>query len=133
MSIVDLSNFFNKYVLWIPASHYTLAIRIFLWGFLSIVCTREYYQYISNNMFMRVGPFLFIGHLIIAMESLILYKFSRGTKDFSEPFPTWVKYSWAVIIIGIIAITIVLFVKRTTHKITDEIEKRKIEKEIKSN
>ena len=98
-------------------------------------------------MFMRVGPFLFIGHLIIAMESLILYKFSRGkytiingdfnaykgTKDFSEPFPTWVKYSWAVIIIGIIAITIVLFVKRTTHKITDEIEKRKIEKEIKSN
>lgn len=49
MSVVDLSNFFNKYVLWLPASHYTLAIRIFLWGFLSIVCTREYYEYISNK------------------------------------------------------------------------------------
>ena len=51
MYAVDLSNFFNKFVLWLPPSHYLLSIRIFLWGFLSLACTREYYEYISNKYF----------------------------------------------------------------------------------
>ncbi len=91
-------------------------------------------------MFMRVGPFLFIGHVIIAMEGLIFIKFSQGrtiicnvvitillgSGSFKEPFPAWIVYSWAFILIGIIAITIVLFVKRTTQKITDKIEMKKV-------
>jgi len=134
MSVVDLSNFFNKYVLWIPASHYTLAIRIFLWGFLSIVCTREYYEYISNNMFMRVGPFLFVGHLILFLEGMILYKFSRGTQNFSEPFPTWVVWAWTAILAGIVVITVVLFVTRTKVKITTALSQNSPQKEkVKTN
>ena len=48
MNFVDLSNFFNKYVLWIPSNHYILTYRIFLWGFLSMVATKEYYTYITD-------------------------------------------------------------------------------------
>lgn len=32
----------------------------------------------NESMFMRVGPFLFIGHLILFVEYCILFKFSGG-------------------------------------------------------
>jgi len=41
-----------------------------------------------SSMFMRVGPFLFVGHLILFLEGIILYKFSRGTKTFFKDTPT---------------------------------------------
>lgn len=108
VNLIDLSNFFNKFVLWIPSSHYLLAIRIFLWGFLSIIGTREYYEYISNNMFMRLGPFLFVSHLVIFVEYSILFKFTRGTNYFTEPFPDWIVYSWVAIFAFIIIVTAIL-------------------------
>jgi len=119
MYAVDLSNFFNKYVLWLPASHYLLSIRIFLWGFLSLACTREYYEYISNNMFMRVGPFLFVGHMILFVEFSILVKFSWGTDYFSEPFPRYVVWSWAIICLVLVTITLVLFYRDVKNKLKE--------------
>lgn len=49
MNLVDLSNFFNKFVLWIPASHWVLQYRVYLWGLLAMGSTREYYEYIFSN------------------------------------------------------------------------------------
>jgi len=72
-------------------------------------------------MFMRVGPFLFVGHLILFLEGMILYKFSRGVRDFEKPFPEWVVWSWTAILAGIIAITVILFVTRTKAKITTKL------------
>lgn len=49
MNLVDLSNFFNKYILWIPASHILLQMRVYLWGLIAMSSTREYYEYIYNG------------------------------------------------------------------------------------
>eukprot|EP01017_Pseudomicrothorax_dubius_P042827 TRINITY_DN7046_c0_g1_i1.p1 TRINITY_DN7046_c0_g1~~TRINITY_DN7046_c0_g1_i1.p1 ORF type:complete len:394 (-),score=48.65 TRINITY_DN7046_c0_g1_i1:11-1192(-) len=49
VNIVDLSNFFNKYILWIPANHNILLYRVLLWAFISLVSTREYYEYITSD------------------------------------------------------------------------------------
>jgi hypothetical protein len=82
---------------------------------------------------MRVGPFLFVGHLILFLEGMILYKFSRGTKDFSEPFPSWVVWAWTAIILGIIVITVVLFVTRTKAKITTKLQNSPQKEKVKQN
>lgn len=121
---IDLSNFFNKFVLWIPSSHYLLAIRIFLWGFLSIIASREYYEYISNNKFMRLGPFLFVSHMILFCEYLILFKFIRGTDYFKEPFPNWIIISWSLIFAFIIGVTIVLVRRDLKRKLCPSEEEK---------
>lgn len=83
---------------------------------------------------MRVGPFLFVGHLILFLEGMILYKFSRGTQNFSEPFPTWVVWAWTAILAGIVVITVVLFVTRTKVKITTALSQNSPQKEkVKTN
>jgi len=42
---MELSHFFNKAVLNLPANHWLLAIRIFTIGFFAIVCMEELYDY----------------------------------------------------------------------------------------
>lgn len=49
MNLVDLSNFFNKFVLWIPSSHIILQLRVYLWGLIAMVSTREYYEYLYSD------------------------------------------------------------------------------------
>mmetsp|Transcript_45369 Transcript_45369/g.52456 ORF Transcript_45369/g.52456 Transcript_45369/m.52456 type:complete len:447 (+) Transcript_45369:28-1368(+) len=114
MNTVDLSHFFNKYVLWIPATHYILAYRIFLWGFLSMIASREYYAYITDPRCNRMGPFLWLGHFIIFMEVLLFFKFSNA-QMFTAPFPLWIIISWAIIFTIIGSITVVL-AKRDLQK-----------------
>lgn len=54
MSLVDLSNFFNKFVLWIPPSHIILQMRVYLWGLIAMSSTREYYEYLySEGLFFK--------------------------------------------------------------------------------
>jgi phosphatidylserine synthase 2 len=114
MNAVDLSNFFNKFVLWIPSSHFILTYRIFLWGFLSMVATKEYYTYITDPRCNRMGPFLWIGHFLIFMEGLLFWKFSKA-EMFTAPFPFWVKFAWTMVFLMIGSITAVL-IKRDVYK-----------------
>lgn len=60
MNLVDLSNFFNKFVLWIPASHISLQLRVYLWGLLAMSSTREYYEYIYSNSKYFITLFILI-------------------------------------------------------------------------
>lgn len=48
MNMIDLSFFFNKYVLWIRPTHPILSFRTFMIGFLCIPAVREYFEYVSN-------------------------------------------------------------------------------------
>lgn len=48
VNLIDLSNFFNKFVLDIPADHPMLICRVFFWGFLAIAATREYHEYMIS-------------------------------------------------------------------------------------
>jgi phosphatidylserine synthase 2 len=49
MNLIDLSYFFNKYVLWIEPNHVIMKYRVFGLGFLSIAAAREYYVYIVDE------------------------------------------------------------------------------------
>lgn len=109
INLVDLSNFFLKFVLWIPATHYLLFIRVNIWALVAMVSAREYYEYISNKSCKRLGPFVWIAHLTLFIEWSMLYKFSEGF--FKEEFPWYVSYFWVVLCVIISGISINLLVK----------------------
>jgi len=114
VNLADLGNFFLKYVLWLPSSHYLLAIRIFLVGFLSIIATREYYEFVTNPKCQRMGPYAWMFHFMLAMEWLIVFKFKEGS--FTEPFPTWIIISWALIGTALLTIYSVLLYRDIKKK-----------------
>lgn len=109
LNLVDLSNFFLKYLLYLPPSHYIMHVRIYIWGLLAMMSTREYYEYLTNSSYKRIGQFLWISHLILFSELSIILKFSSGY--FTESFPIYVKYIWAMIFTLILGIIISLLAK----------------------
>ena len=50
MNLIDLSYFFNKYVLWIEPNHTIMKFRVFGLGFLCITAARDYYTYITDRL-----------------------------------------------------------------------------------
>ncbi len=50
-NLLDLSYFFNKFVLQIPPSHFLCGFRTFMLGNLCIPAAREYFVYISDPYF----------------------------------------------------------------------------------
>ncbi|KAL4456162.1 hypothetical protein ABPG74_014123 [Tetrahymena malaccensis] len=109
MNLVDLSFFFNKFVLWIRPSHPVLSFRTFMIGFLAIPATREYYEYISNPQQKRLGGVCWLTQAIIYSELLVFLKNYNG--QFIEAFPDYIIQIWIVIIGVIIAIFIALLIK----------------------
>jgi hypothetical protein len=53
-----------------------LFIRINFWALLAVITTREYYEYISNKFYRRLGPFVWLAHIILFIELCITIKFS---------------------------------------------------------
>ena len=73
MPLVDLTLFFNKFVLNIPPSHYINSFRTVLMGFLSINASKEYYHYITRRENeMRINAFML--QSIVLVEILIFFK-----------------------------------------------------------
>ena len=104
----DLAHFFIKYVLWLPITHKLLAFRIFMWGFISIMGIREYYDYLTNKDNKRIGMFMWITHVMLFTEWSMIYKFSNGM--FEEQFPKDVVYGWSIgfIIFIVLAINVII-------------------------
>jgi len=98
---IDCMNFFLKFILWIPADHKILAVRVFMWAFGSIASAKEYYEFISNKNCKRVGPYVWVPSLALGVEFSIVIKF--GFNMFHAPFPWYVVTMWAVIF-GLISI-----------------------------
>jgi phosphatidylserine synthase 2 len=109
LNITDLSHFFLKYVLWLPPSHWILAIRIYIVGFLAMISAREYYEYISKPSCKRFGLNIWVAHLILFVEWSFIFKFSDGL--FTAPFPWYVVWGWTFVFLLFTGITIHLVVK----------------------
>jgi phosphatidylserine synthase 2 len=109
LNLVDLSHFFMKYILWLPPTHDLLHVRIYIWVFLAMISTREYYEYINEETPKRFGHFLWISHIVLLSEWMIIYKFSSGV--FTAPFPNYVTYSWVFIFTMLSVIISSLIVK----------------------
>ncbi len=75
---VDLNNFFYKFLIWVPASHTLLKVRIFIWGFAAMATSKEWYEYISNPNSNRLGPFAWVSIYVAFIELSGVMKF-KGT------------------------------------------------------
>ena len=98
-NLVDLSNFYLKYVLWMPSSHWLLLIRALYWACMSVIVTREYYEFVYSGFREKIGTFCWLGHFALAMEWLIVFKDSAGM--FTQEMPVWLKWTWSCIGLGI--------------------------------
>ena len=93
---VDCSNFFMKFVLWVPAEHDILKYRVALWGLAALAASKEWYEFSSNDFCHRLGPFAWLAFYTSAIEVLITVKNSYDM--FDEPFPWYVKIIWSCLI-----------------------------------
>jgi len=109
LNLTDLSHFFLKFVLWIPPTHDLLFYRIHIVAFLAIISAREYYEYITNPTCKKLGINIFLAHLILFVEWMIIIKNTNGI--FKEPLPWYVTYFWTFLFLLISGITIHLVVK----------------------
>ena len=82
---IDSMHFFIKYILWIPANHKILLIRVLMWATVCVAAAKEYYEFISNKHCKRVGPFVWLCCLTLGVEMSITLKF--GLDLFTAPFP----------------------------------------------
>lgn len=53
-----------------------MVFRVHLWGFVSVISIREFYIFITDGNLRRLSASAWLGHLILAVEYMILYKFS---------------------------------------------------------
>lgn len=90
MLSVDSMNFFLKYVLWVGAESDLLKLRVGIWAFSAIITSKEYYEYLDDPNYTRVGPFFWLTLYTLFLEYSIWFKFSRGLFD-DAVFPWYVK------------------------------------------
>jgi hypothetical protein len=81
--------------MWVPPSHFLLQFRIFLWGFVAIATSKEWYEYVSNENSHRLGPFAWLSFYTSLIEVSGVVKFAG--KEFDSPLPTWVYFMWGTI------------------------------------
>jgi len=95
---VDLSHFFNKYVIFIPSSHPILIFRVFLWGLMGCLSVREFYHFVRESNFKKLSSGCWLAHFALALEYMIFYKFSGGKECkigiMNKPFPDHVVKFW---------------------------------------
>jgi len=115
INLVDLSNFYLKYILWIPASHWTLILRVFFVAFYAIGATAEYHEYVSSGFKTRLGSHSWISHLICFVEWMIIFKHSRGM--FVESMADWIQIVWTGIGCFVVSSALCLFYSDISKKI----------------
>lgn len=94
--MIDCHNFFLKSLLWVPADHWLVLVRVFTWGLHAGVCSKEWFEFISNPNCKRVGPFAWLAFYVCAIELLIILKFAPG--EFVAPMPAWIFVMWAAVL-----------------------------------
>lgn len=93
--IIDLSNFFNKFNLGLPASHWLLGIRIWIVGIYAILGGTDYYNYIVKRKGYSMGINIWLAHCIVIIEALLFWK-HLDVSTLDNAMPTHVKAIWGL-------------------------------------
>ena len=96
-SIIDLSNFFNKSQLGIPANHFLLGFRIFPVGFYSILIVDELYHYAINNNKNKKIPFNMTLGLFVLLGEVILFIKNFKPDLYINETPLHIKTFWITV------------------------------------
>ncbi len=81
-----------------------------MWGFLCIMAIREYYEYLKNKNSKRLGHFLWLSHVMLFLEWMIIIKIAVTKDMFKEKFPNEIKYSWIItfFVLGLMGIKVLI-------------------------
>ena len=93
VNLVDLSNFYLKFILYMPSDHWTLFIRVWYWAIMAIVSTREFYEFTKGGFTGKLGSQCWLSHAILCAEWMITYKNAGGM--FNETMPFWLQIAWS--------------------------------------
>jgi len=89
--VTEINTFYLKYVLWVPAGHIIVLIRLqifILWG---AVSTREIYDYMVGEA-STIGQQFWTYSACLFIECLVIYKF--GSEVLLTPFPDHIRQLW---------------------------------------
>ena len=89
--LAELNTFYLKYVLWIPAEHYLVFVRLLLYGMWAFVAVRETYDYVGGKS-KAFGQQAWVISAIIFTELMLVCRF--GHEIITIPFPSYIKYLW---------------------------------------
>ena len=96
---IDLSNFFMKHLLWVPMNHVLLKQRLFIMAFCSIPSAYEFHEILFGDRH-KLGPFIWILSVNLGLETIFVIRHGRFV--YTDAFPIWIVYGWALIITIII-------------------------------
>jgi len=105
---LDLNGFFLKYLLWIPSEHIYVTLRLVLLSGASASGTSEAYKYLTNKNCVKLGTQAWVTIAILAVETIICFKYSRG--EFTESMPRNIRIGWTIAFIAIIVFALYQFV-----------------------
>ncbi|CAG9311239.1 unnamed protein product [Blepharisma stoltei] len=120
VSATDLSNFYLKFILWIPADHWILVIRVFFVAFYAMVSIEEYFEYVSSGFRLRLGTNSWLAHMTVFTEWMIILKHSQGM--FVEPMPYWLQIAWTGIGCFVVSSALCLFYSDISKKNSDKVK-----------
>jgi phosphatidylserine synthase 2 len=107
VNLVDLSHFYLKFGLWIPANNWLLFVRVFFWGIFAILATREYFEFFRGAA--TLGSNTILATTLIASEWALSCKHNQGM--FTEPMPEWLLAIWSTIVAVLLAVGVYLSLK----------------------
>lgn len=101
LSVMMLNSFFLKTVLWVPASNRLNVYRLAIWYSAGSYAVAEYYIFCRTTQVAKLGPRAWLGCAVVLTEILVIIKF--GKDHFTQPFPDYIVYSWAILGLLIVA------------------------------
>ena len=94
----ELTAFFLKFILWVPAEHNLNIVRLLIWWAVAAPATRELYLYATDPSVTKIGHNLWLVMAVLAVETLICLKF--GYAMFEEAVhPPVLQLSWLIVIL----------------------------------
>mmetsp|Transcript_35800 Transcript_35800/g.49021 ORF Transcript_35800/g.49021 Transcript_35800/m.49021 type:complete len:276 (-) Transcript_35800:97-924(-) len=104
-SMVECNVFFLKYLLWFPPEHPLILGRLVLFSLMALPCLREFYHFITTPKCYKVGTMLWLFCGATTLESLVCYKYSKGSfDDIETPSHVWVGWVVGTFIVGLFSL-----------------------------
>ncbi|PAV17421.1 phosphatidylserine synthase 2 [Pyrrhoderma noxium] len=90
----ELNPFYLKALLWMEPSHPIVVSRLALMFLCALPAVRELYQYLGDpRRAVRMGCHVWLLLATVITELVVIRKWSKN--QFSEPFPTHIKWAWS--------------------------------------
>ena len=102
--LAELSNFYLKFILWVPPNHNLCLYRILMFAGIGAVSMREVYQFLDDPHCNHFGRQAWVMACIIITETVLIVKFDPVTV--TKPLPFHMQIFWVALISFLAAWTI---------------------------